>query len=170
MKNKRIRTGNTLIYVLGLTILILGVIWLFGEYGSSPRKVKIYFFKDHRIAFVPRTVPEKASPLYYTARQLLQGPSAAEIRSGYFTQIPKGTDIRTISREDRVVRADFTKDLEMNGGGTSKVRGIIAQIVYTFTSIRGVKSVQVTVNGRKDLALGNEGYVIDKPLSRDDVK
>jgi len=52
----------------------------------------------------------------------LNGPDNAEIKQGIFTQIPKGTELRDIYLKDRTVTADFSKELEMVGGGTEKVK------------------------------------------------
>lgn len=170
MKRRKSNIKSLSIYVLLLAALILGTLWLYGEFLKPQNTVQIYFFKNGNMTSVDREIPEKASPLYFTARQLLQGPTASEKKNGYFTQIPKGTDVRTIIKEDGTVRADFTKELEMYGGGTTKVQGIISQIVYTFTSLRGVKSVQIMVSGKKEVALGSEGYMIKEPLSRNDAR
>lgn len=154
-----------------LIAAVIGIAALFfaQDLEKQSKEVKIYFFKSGKLAVVKRLPGEKADPYNFAIEQLLQGPIREEKDSGYYTQIPENTRVRVIYREGRTVNADFTKELEMYGGGTTKVYGSLAQIVYTLTSLKGVKDVQILINGRREIALGSEGLIIDKPLRRKDV-
>jgi len=46
---------------------------------------------------------------------------------------------------------------------------MIGQIVYTITEVPGIKKVWIKMEGEKELVLGGEGLVIDRPLSREDI-
>jgi len=129
----------------------------------------IYFFKDGKLSQVKRPLPENVDPMKFVLEQLLAGPTAEEKASGLFSQIPEKTKLRAVRRKAGTVSADFTKDLEMYGGGTAKVYGSLEQIVYTLTALKGVKAVQILVEGRREVSLGSEGLIIDKPLTRKDV-
>ncbi|MFA5104715.1 MAG: GerMN domain-containing protein [Candidatus Margulisiibacteriota bacterium] len=157
-------------FVAVLFTVVAGVsAFMFFTAEKQPSKVSIYFFKNDLFAPVVRAVPQKANPLFFAAEELLRGPSDKERKSGYFTEIPIGTKLRHIHRQKDTVIADFSKELEEYGGGAARVQGLLAQIVYTLTDISGAKNVQILVEGRTEAALGGEGYIIDKPLTKKDT-
>lgn len=153
-----------------LSIAVLGVaaiVFLTPE--KQPPKASIYFFKNNTFVPVARFIPKNANPLFFVTEELLRGPSEKEREAGYFTEIPAGTKLRHIHRQKNTIMADFSKELEEYGGGAAKVQGLLAQIVYTLTDISGAKNVQILVEGKTEAALGGEGYIIDKPLTRKDT-
>lgn len=135
----------------------------------QPSKAKIFFFKNGAFIPVARFVPQGANPMFFAAEELLRGPSEKELKNGFFTEIPLGTKLRHIHRQKQTIIADFSKELEEYGGGAARVQGLLAQIVYTLTEISGASSVQILVEGKTEAALGGEGYIIDKPLTRKDT-
>ncbi len=149
---------------------VLGIsIFLFLAAARRSSKANIYFFKNSFFIPVERKIPPKANSLFFAAEELLRGPSDKERKSGYFTEIPAGTKLRQIHKQGNIVIADFSKELEGYGGGAARVQGLLAQIVFTLTDISGAEKVQVLVDGRTETALGGEGYIIDKPLTRKDT-
>jgi spore germination protein GerM len=64
---------------------------------------------------------------------------------------------------------DFNSTLVEFEGGTEEAKAIVAQIVYTATSVRGIKQVIIKLQGSDQFVMG-PGYVIDHPLTRDDIK
>lgn len=131
--------------------------------------VKIYLFKKDRLTAIVRTIDGAPSLARAAVEELLRGPTQKERAAGYFSEIPPGTAINKVYIEGDTVFVDFNKKLGQYGGGTSSVQGIIAQIVYTLTDIKGIKKVGVLVEGRSEAPLGGEGYVIEKLLSRKDA-
>jgi germination protein M len=152
-----------------LTAVLGMAAFIFFTAEKQPSKANIYFFKNNIFVPVARQVPQKANPLFFAAEELLRGPSDKERKGGYFTEIPAGTKLRHIHRQKDTVIADFSKELEEYGGGAARVQGLLAQIVFTLTDISGAKNVQILVDGRTEAALGGEGYIIDKPLTRKDT-
>lgn len=149
---------------------ISGAVIFFLEWTPLQGKsAKIYFFNKGKLAYVKRQLAEKADAHYFVIEQLLQGPTSEERSQGLYSQVPEKTRLRVIYKKDSTVSADFTKDLEMYGGGTTKVYGSLAQIVYTLTALKGVKDVQILIEGKREIVLGSEGLIIDKPLTRKDV-
>ncbi len=136
----------------------------------KPKTVKIYFFKDNTLSYVERTLPKNAMPLYFAAEQLLLGPNEAESAKGYYSEIPKGTKIISVYKKGDTIIADFSNELGNYGGGTAKVQSLLAQIVYTFLEQSKAKKVQILVGGKTETILGGEGFLIDKPLTKDDVE
>lgn len=136
---------------------------------SSSEKIKVYFLKDEKLAAVERRPLENVSPLIVVAQSLGKGPTAEEKKQGYYTEIPKGTFINKVDQKGALAIVDFNSKLEAYGGGATRVEGLVSQIVYSFTELPGISEVKITVNGKEEVVLGGEGYVIDKPLSREDI-
>jgi spore germination protein GerM len=160
------RTFWTLLIILAVAAAML---YLFQGTDLKGNSAKVYFFKKGKLAYVKRALAEKADAHYFAVEQLLQGPTSEEKEQGFYSQVPERTKLRVIYKKGGTINADFTKELEMYGGGTTKVYGSLAQIVYTLTALKGVKDVQVLINGRREIVLGSEGLIIDKPLTRKDV-
>lgn len=98
-------------------------------------------------------------------RELLAGPTEAERRTGLVTAIPDGTRLRSLRIANGVVLVDLSREIE-SGGGSSSMLGRLWQIVYTATQLPQASRVQLLVDGHRRSALGGEGVVIDRPLSR----
>lgn len=169
MAKKRARSKKAFWYILFGAAVILSILLFLSNQNPKTTTVKIYFFRGSKAVPVKRDMPEKADVLYFVTEQLLRGPDQAEKRIGLFSRIPARTKIRDIYKKNGTVYADFSKELNVSGGGTEKVKDMLFQIVYTFTGLQGVKNVQILVDSKMQVALGSEGYVIEKPLSRDDV-
>lgn len=132
--------------------------------------VKIYFVKDGGIYGLKRALPDGADQLYFSSVQLLKGPTKDEKARGYYTLIPMKTKlIRVFSKDDTAI-IDLTKEIDKYSGGAARVQAMLSQIVYTLTETKGIDKVRILVSGKKKTTLGNEGYDIEKPLTRDDVK
>lgn len=155
--------------VLAVAAVAFAVLFFAGGIDLQRNEVKIYFFRNGKLDPVSRALPEKADPRYFAVEQLLAGPSPKEKAEGFFSQIPERTRLRVLYKNGGTISADFTKDLEMYGGGATKVYGSLAQIVYTLTALKEVKDVQVLIEGKREVSLGSEGLIIDKPLTRKDV-
>jgi len=158
-------------------LLVVFVIFLVASFAyfllSPPKKgqsetAKIYFFKSEKLTAVERTVTGTDAPKG-RIDALLVGPSKKEAQEGLFTEIPKGTRALKAFVEGDTAYVDFNSKLGEYGGGSTRVQGMIMQIVYTLTEVPGIKKVGIMVNGKSEVVLGGEGYVIEKPLSRKDV-
>jgi spore germination protein GerM len=141
-------------------------------YWSSPSKapeVQVYFFQGDRLTAVTRPLPPDRAPLEVALRELLKGPSEAEKAAGLSTQLPAGIKIRALRSEREIATIDFSGRLEAYGGGSSRVEGLVAQIVYTATAVPGINKAWIWLAGQKEVVLGGEGLVLDKPLGRGDL-
>lgn len=136
----------------------------------QPPSVTVYFLKGEELQAVVRPLGEGEDPAKAAARELMRGPNFKETNSGIFSEIPRKAKVLKISKENGILAVDFNRELARYGGGSARAQGLIAQIVYTFTEIPGVSKVRILVAGKGEVVLGGEGLVIDKPLSREDVK
>jgi spore germination protein GerM len=140
---------------------------------SVPSKgVNVYFFQNAKLAPVERELPTNENPVTIAMDQLMRGPNEQEKAIGFVTVIPSGTRARNVAVEGDTAIIDFNDQLSNFKGGRENAERIVAQIVNTATSVRGVKKVIIELEGSDQFTLGGseEGYVIDHPLEKDDVK
>jgi len=152
-----------------LAVATAAVVYFWALLQQKPPSVKVYFYKGDKLFAVERTLNAGEAPLQRAIGELLAGPSPDEKLEGITTQLPAGTRVLRLRVKDQVAIIDFNRKLEAYGGGSARLEGMIAQIVYTATEIPGIEKVWIWMEGEKELVLGGEGLVLDKPLSRRDV-
>jgi spore germination protein GerM len=154
-----------------LTIAALALSILCG--CSVPSKgVYVYFFQNAKLTPVERELPTNESPIAIAIDQLMRGPNDQEKANSFVTVIPEGTRARNVQVEGDTAIIDINSRLNNFKGGKENAERIVAQIVRTATSAKGVKKVILELSGNDQFTLGGseEGYVIDHPLEKDDVK
>ena len=152
-------------------LLILFIIVALSGCSVPSKAVKVYFFdEDSKIISVERELPTIENPVLIAIDQLMRGPSDQESSRGIFSKIPAGTRVRKVEVEGHTAIIDFNSTLASISGGNDEVNDVLAQIIYTATSVRGIKQAIIKLQGRDQFTLGREEYVIDHPLERSDVK
>jgi len=151
--------------------LIIFAILLAGLCGCSvPSKgIKVYYFQAGKLVAVERELPTIENPVVVAIDQLLRGPNEQEAANGITTKIPAGTRSRNVDVEGHTAIIDLNSTLLEYQGGSSEAKGIVAQIVYTATSVRGIKEVILKLQGSDQFLIG-PGCAIDHPLTRDEIK
>ncbi len=150
-------------------IAIAAATYLWVALQPKGTAVKVYFFKGEKLTAVERPLSANEAPLSKALTELISGPSETERGQGISTQIPRGTKVLSMLIKDDIAIINFNRKLENYGGGSARLEGMIAQIVYTATEVPGIKKVWIWMEGEKELVLGGEGLVLDKPLSRRDL-
>lgn len=161
-----------------IAVAVLGglfiLAWLFNflpvRPGESHPTVRAYFFKGDRLAAVERRQNPDQPPLKQALEETLAGPTAREMEAGFTTQIPPAVKLRGVRVKGGVAIIDLSRELEDYGGGSARVEGLVAQLVYTATELPGIDRAWLWIEGQRDVVLGGEGLVLDHPLSRRDVK
>ncbi|MFA4967239.1 MAG: GerMN domain-containing protein [Candidatus Margulisiibacteriota bacterium] len=164
---KSARPVNWALAILIIAGVIAGAYYLF---SSQIPASNIYFLKGEKLVAVKRALPQDADPLQVAALELMSGPNEPEAKEGIFSEIPKKAKITKVEKQGETANVIFNDEIENYGGGSARVQGLVAQIVYTFTDIPGIKRVKIFVGNRASVVLGGEGFVIDKPLSRQDLE
>lgn len=143
-------------------------------YWTRPRgeaAVEVFFTRAagnaSTLAQVSRTVPDRSveSRLRGGLEALLAGPTEAERAAGLGSEVPAATRLLGLTVRDGVARADFSAELG-SGGGSSSMLGRVWQIVYTATQFADAPAVRILIEGKEAEALGGEGILIDRPISR----
>jgi spore germination protein GerM len=162
------KAAKPLAWIVGAIVILVALFFILQV--LQPSSLKVYFLRGEKLMAVNRSLPEGADPLLVAAHELTRGPNKAERAEGLFSEIPAKAHIIKIEKRDQVAVVSFNKELKKYGGGSARVQGLIAQIVYTFTEIPGVEKVQILIENEPEVILGGEGFLIDKPLSREEVR
>jgi spore germination protein GerM len=160
-------------YYITLVIAAVGLLAIFAWLSRPPEqgaRPKAYFYKDEKLFAVSRQPRPDLPPLQQAIEELLAGPSERERGEGITTMIPPGVRVIQVKADKSMAIIDLSRQLEGYGGGSTKVEGIVAQIVYTATELPGIDKVWIWVEGQRSVVLGGEGLVLDRPLGRPDVK
>jgi hypothetical protein len=104
---------------------------------------------------VQRRVPER-DRLGAVLNELVRGASGGEKSRGYLTAVPQDLKIRGVKLNSGVAEIDFSSGLGEGAAGSILVNRI-DQIVYTATQFDDVKSVVITINGKRQKTLGATG-------------
>lgn len=124
--------------------------------GSSETiKVKAYFNNNkmdpeiscNKVFSVDRDVLKTDAVARAALNELLNGPTGAEKNAGFFTSIPAGSKLNSISIVNGEARADFDETTE-SGGGSCSMASRYAQIEKTLMQFPTITSVKLSINGR----------------------
>jgi germination protein M len=152
-------------YLLIFAVIFCLLYFFFGKKGGA-----LYFFKAGKLVAVQRDY-KGVKPIPAIALEfLLAGPNAEEAQKGYYSQIPSGVRMLGVLVENKIARANFSRELEEYGGGAARVQGMVRQIVYTLTEFSQISKARILIEGQEREYLGAEGYVIDHPLGRKDLR
>lgn len=159
-----------LLFIVGLALCLLIYLWLTnGQKEAGKNSVKVYFISGDSLVAVERKLLPGEVPLEKAIKELLNGPSQAEVARGVTTQIPVGTKAIGITQKKNIAIVNVNNKIEDYGGGSTRLQGMIEQIVYTATGLPGIEKIWIWEEGKRELVLGGEGLVLDHPLSRGEV-
>jgi len=174
-RKRRLKVRKRFWLLLALLLLAVAAalagVYLRRQPAATPKVpvVNVYFFQAAKLVAVERPLTGIAAPLQQAIEQLLAGPTTGEAAAGLSTLIPRGTRALHLRVKNGVAIIDFNRKLEAYGGGSARIEGMIAQIVFTATALPGAEKAWIWMEGEKELVLGGEGLVLDKPLSRSEL-
>jgi spore germination protein GerM len=102
-----------------------------------------------QVASVNRTVSKTSAVANAALVELLKGPTQAEVRQGFRTNITAGTKVQKIEIRNGVAYVDFNSTIEQGGGSCAR-EAIIAQVTSTLKQFSTIKTVVISVNGRTE--------------------
>lgn len=121
---------------------------------------------------VVRPMPEdkKITPIQYALTELLKGPSTDERKMGYFTEIPKGTELLSVKKEAENVTVDFSDEFS-SGGGSNSVVQRMNEVRNTIISAskdatQEPLKINIMVNGKPLQTLGGEGLEVPQTANQ----
>ena len=89
--------------------------------------------------------------------------------STHTTAIPPGTKLLGVNVDDKGVRVNLSQEFT-SGGGSASMSSRLAQVIYTATSSNKADRVWISVEGKPLKSLGQEGLIINQPMTRKDFK
>jgi hypothetical protein len=132
--------------------------------GSAARNAtpgpKAYFVLGQQLVGVQVVAPTPRAAV----AQLLAGPPA---RAGLRTFVPKAAGLRHASRSGSTATVDLSAAFATGRLPWRTAR--LAQLVYTVSSVRGVRSVLVRVEGQVPGPSAFPPYDLSRPLRRADI-
>ena len=128
-------------------------------------EVAVFFSKyqgnQSIVEAVIRKIPEaaKAEPLKFALTELLKGPTAEEKTQGFYTEIPKGTQLLAITQDPKVLTINLSSPFATGGGSTS-VTQRLEELKRTVKAIDTQHEITVQVDGKPLELLGGEGLQV----------
>jgi len=153
------------------SLLLIFILMSIGGCSVPSKVVKIYFYNSEgNLIFVERERPTIELPIVIAIDQLMAGPNEQEKARGLTTEIPQGTRARKVEIEGNAAIIDINSALHNFTGNAADAKMLIAQLVYTATDIKGINQIILKLQGSDQFTIGSENYLIDHPLTQDDVK
>ncbi|MGE5659299.1 MAG: GerMN domain-containing protein [Actinomycetota bacterium] len=135
---------------------------------AADQTVPIYWVKatSQKLEVVPTPVKLKNASQPDTALaaafdRLLAGPTETTVSS----EIPKGTQLRSLKVQGNDIYLDLSQDFT-GGGGSESMIGRLGQVIYTATSFNPNAKVWISVEGKPLEVLGGEGLEVTQPTTR----
>lgn len=109
---------------------------------------------------------QKAAMWLQTLFSAVLGPVE---ETGGTTTIPRGTELLGLEQKGSTLYIDLNSKFE-SGGGSLSMQMRVAQVVYTATQFEGIDAARITIEGEMVDAIGGEGVMVDRPLTRRDFQ
>lgn len=136
---------------------------------TANQTVEIYLLKDNglksELAPLPVKVPADSQPADILTVAFNTLLTNTDNDSGTFSNIPQGTQLRSLTIKDDGIYVDLSQDFKYGGGSNSMI-GRLQQVLYTATSLDPNAQVWISLEGQPLTLLGGEGLEIPQPLSR----
>lgn len=124
----------------------------------SLRSLEIYFgntLSDPKaecetVVSAIRSIPKVEKIGTAALQGMLGGPSDQEKASGFVTNIPETTKLKTFTIEGTEGRPDFTAELDKGVAGSCRVQAIRAQIEKTLKQFSTIQSVNISIEGKTE--------------------
>ena len=145
---------------MGARVLLVSVLAALVTATPAAADVSVSFLQGEQLVAKKRP----GSTVRQAVTALLAGPTAAERAEQVRTYIPAGTPLRAVSFANGVATVDLGERFA-SGRNPEDLTARIAQLVYTATSVPGVKSVQILVAGGVPLGLF-PGFSLSRPVTR----
>jgi germination protein M len=129
--------------------------------------LSLYLLRGEKLGVAERQVPQSTKPATAAIEALCAGPSASESAAGLTSAVPSGTRLLGLSLDGTTARVDLSAQFA-TGGGSLSMQARVAQVVYTLTQFRTIRTVAFMLEGNALDALGGEGLILSEGQRRAD--
>lgn len=142
-----------------------------GAKAQAGDAVTVFFSKyqgDHSIveAVVRKLPPEgRKEPLNYALHELLKGPSSDEKTQGFYSEIPKGTQLLNIKENETTVTVDLSNQFN-SGGGSTSMEQRFEELKQTVYAVDNKHTLNIAIDGKPVETLGGEGLEVQEEAKR----
>ena len=112
--------------------------------GSGEASAYVYLVDTDQLVASVRDVPDRTPQS--VMRAILAKLTADEVAAGFVSQIPPGTELRSVRQEADATTVDLSS--QFDGVIGSSRQQAIAQITLGLTELEGIKAVQFKVDGK----------------------
>ena len=116
--------------------------------AAGTQTVKVWFLLGEQMISVDRP----GATVEDAVRALLAGPTAAEVKRGYRTYVPKATALRSASVQGGTAVVNLSLRF-VKGRDASSLRARLSQLVHTATGPEGSRKVKLLVEGGAPLGM-----------------
>jgi spore germination protein GerM len=129
--------------------------------------ITVYYCKTDGTTLVPWRVTlgtprDRKSVAFYAATQAVAGPPSGTPA----IRFPQGTIVRSVEVSGSSATVDLGGGITSSPGGSFAENGEFKALVWTMTSLPGVASVQVRIDGGRVPTLPGGHLELDEPLAR----
>jgi peptidoglycan hydrolase-like protein with peptidoglycan-binding domain len=129
---------------MGLLVLAAALIAVATTSAAPSRsRVPVFFLQGEQLLRVSRPGATSADAL----RQLVSGPTRAEVKRGLRTYIPLSTQVHNVSVAGGVATVDLGQRFR-SGHDSLSLLARLSQLVGTLTGLQGTKRVKLLIDGR----------------------
>lgn len=89
--------------------------------------------------------------------------------ASHTTAIPPGTKLLGLDVDEEGIHLNLSQEFAA-GGGSASMSSRLAQVIYTATSSSDIDRVWISIEGKPLKNLGEEGLIINQPMTRQDFK
>ena len=89
--------------------------------------------------------------------------------ASHTTAIPPGTKLLGLDVDKEGIHINLSKEFT-SGGGSASMSSRLAQVIYTATSSNSGDRVWIDIEGKPLQNLGQEGLIINQPMTRQNFK
>jgi spore germination protein GerM len=110
----------------------------------------------------PRKLSQQASaiPLKSALEALLKGPNADEVQAGFYSEIPKGTSLLSLSANKHVLTINLSKEFTSGSGATSVIQRV-EELKNTVSALDKQHRIQIAIEGKPLTVLSGEGLELE---------
>jgi peptidoglycan hydrolase-like protein with peptidoglycan-binding domain len=127
-----------------LAVAVTATATLSSAASARPSRVAVHFVRGEQLTAV--TCP--GTTALDAVRQLIAGPTRAELARGFRTYVPASTRVRSVTVANGLATVDLTEPF-VTGSNPDSMLARLAELVRTLTGLQGTTKVQLLVNGAR---------------------